>query len=202
MGRKILVDIDNTLTTPDVVIKKMAEMFGSNFITSDELKSYRMGDAFGVTRQQEKLFWDLFGYESIGNSEINIKTTKTIYDSIIKKDDEIHIITARPQSYEGITKQWLEQHNIKYDNLILVGRNSKIGLIEQLKIEVVIDDKPDLFNEIEVVKQLFPKSNTATLINENLFHRYVVDYPYNENVTSEFRICRKTGEIKEGYYGN
>ena len=63
MGRKILVDIDNTLTTPDVIIKKMAEMFGSSFITSDELKSYRMGDAFGVTRQQEKLFWDLFGKE-------------------------------------------------------------------------------------------------------------------------------------------
>lgn len=195
---RILLDIDNTLTTPDVVINTMADMFGKEYITSDKLKSYTMGKAFDVTREQEQMFWELFGYQVLESSELNIATTKSIFNDIIKEDDYVIVMTARPYEYEFITKNWLNNHGIKYDELVLVGNNSKIGFIERYQIDTVIDDKPHLFSEIEVVKDLFPNSNTSKLIDDGKFTRYVVDYPYNSESVCEYRINRDTGEITEG----
>lgn len=195
---RILLDIDNTLTTPDVIINTMADMFGKEYITSDDLKSYTMGKAFNVSREQERMFWELFGYQVLESSELNIATTTSIFNNIIKEDDYVIVMTARPHEYEFITVNWLKNHGIKYDELVLVGDNSKIGFIERYQIDTVIDDKPHLFSEIEVVSDLFTASNTAKLIRNGEFRRYVVDYPYNSDSVCEYRINRETGEIKEG----
>ena len=169
MSRKILVDIDNTLTTPDVIINTMADMFGLDYISANDLKSYTMGKAFDVSREQEQMFWELFGYQVLENSDLNYKTRDTIFNEIIKEDDYVVIMTARPFEYKFITEKWLMNYGIKYDELVLVGNNSKIGFIERYQIDTVIDDKPQLFSEIEVVKDLFPYSHTSQSIKNGTF---------------------------------
>lgn len=198
MSRKILVDIDNTLTTPDVIINTMADMFGLDYISANDLKSYTMGKAFDVSREQEQMFWELFGYQVLENSDLNYKTRDTIFNEIIKEDDYVVIMTARPFEYKFITEKWLMNYGIKYDELVLVGNNSKIGFIERYQIDTVIDDKPQLFSEIEVVKDLFPNSHTSQSIKNGTFERYIVGYPYNEDSICEFKINRDTGKITEG----
>lgn len=197
MGRKILLDIDNTITTAQVVMDKMSDMFGKPYVTASDLKSYTIGEALGMTKEEDKLFWEIFGYEVLESSLPNQKVISKVFDDILKVGDELYIITARPYSHKFITDEWLSKYNIPYTELILVGDNSKVGFIERYDIEIVIDDNPKLFDELEVVKDLFPKSKVANRIKDGTMKRYIVDYPYNESSVGELTINRETGEVTE-----
>ena len=194
MGNRILLDIDNTMTTSQVIINRMADMFGKEYITNDDLHSYTLGDAFGLTPEENQAFWDLLGYEVLESSLPNISLIKNVYKNIIGTDDEIYIMTARPHKYRFITEKWLATYGVPLTELILVGDNSKVGLIERYDINIVIDDNPILFEELEVVKELFPNSNIARHMKNGTMKRYVVDYPYNRDVVAEFRLNQQ-GDI-------
>lgn len=198
MGNRILLDIDNTMTTSQVIINRMADMFGKEYITNDDLHSYTLGDAFGLTPEENQAFWDLLGYEVLESSLPNISLIKNVYKNIIGTDDEIYIMTARPHEYRFITEKWLATYGIPLTELILVGDNSKVGLIERYDINIVIDDNPILFEELEVVKELFPNSNIARHMKNGTMKRYVVDYPYNRDVVAEFRLNEKGEVISDG----
>lgn len=192
--RRILLDIDNTITTPDYILQNMANLTGKTYTGEETLETYNIGDVYGLSREEDKLFWKLYGRDCFNNSKPNKKTIDTIYGDIIKEDDIIYVITARTEDVEDLTKDWLDRYGIYYDELILVGDNTKIGFIEGLDIDVVIDDKPDLFQEIEIVKDVFPNSIIANKIKENKMERYVVKYPYNKDVVSEYFLTTD-GEI-------
>lgn len=192
--RRILLDIDNTITTPDYIIQNMANLTGKDYTGEETLESYNIGDVYGLTKQEDSLFWKLYGRDNFQNSKPNREIIDTLYGDIIKEDDKIYIITARTEDVQDITENWLRNHGIEYDELILVGKNSKIGFIEGLDIDVIIDDKPDLFQEIEVVKDVFPNSSIAKKIKDGTLTRYVVQYPYNKDVVSEYFLTTD-GEI-------
>lgn len=194
MGNRILLDIDNTMTTSQVIINRMADMFGKEYITNDDLHSHILGDAFGLTPEENQAFWDLLGYEVLESSLPNIPLIQNVYKNIIGTDDEIYIMTARQHEYRFITEKWLATYGVPLTELILVGDNSKVGLIERYDINIVIDDNPILFEELEVVKELFPNSNIARHMKNGTMKRYVVDYPYNRDVVAEFRLNEK-GEV-------
>lgn len=198
MGNRILLDIDNTMTTSQVIINRMADMFGKEYITNDDLHSYTLGDAFGLTPEENQAFWDLLGYAVLESSLPNISLIQNVYKNIIGTDDEIYIMTARPHEYRFITEKWLSTYGIPLTELILVGDNSKVGLIERYDINIVIDDNPILFEELEVVKELFPNSNIARHMKNGTMKRYVVDYPYNRDVVAEFRLNGKGEVLSDG----
>lgn len=194
----ILLDLDNTLTKVEPVLDKMASVFNKPFVNPDDIKSYNLSDIFGTTKEQDDFFWEHYGYEVIEKSEPNYPIIESLFTNVIEKTDKIYVITARPESQRNITESWIEKFKIPCHDIILTGKNSKVGLIENLEIDTVIDDQPKLYAELNVVKDLFPNSHIAKIMNEEEIKRYIVDYGYNRDVKSEFRINRKTGEITNG----
>lgn len=195
--RNILLDIDNTITHVDSIINKMAEVYGKDYISIDDLSSYNLADAFKVTKEADRMFWDIFGYEVLQSSLPNIKTIQNIYSEIITPDDYVYIVTARPYEFTNMTEQWLKHYGIPYHELILCGSNSKAGFIENLDIDVIIDDNPKLFLELEHAKRIMPNLKFSQKINEGRLETYVVRYPYNETIKSSHYIDPKTGVISK-----
>ena len=191
----VLLDMDNTLTRVDVILDKMSNVFKKDIVSADKLESFQLAKAFGVTEEQEKFFWENYGYEVIEKSEPNKQVIESLFKNIIKSDDKVYIITARPESQRIITEDWINRFQIPHSDLILTGNHSKINLIEQLTIDTVIDDNPTLFEEIESVPKVFPQSFISNIVNNKTIKRYAVDFNYNKDSVVEHRINRDTGEI-------
>lgn len=191
----VLLDMDNTLTRVDVILDRMANVFKKDIVSAEDLKSFRLAKAFGVTEEQEKIFWENYGYEAIEKSEPNKQVIESIFDNIITKKDNIYIITARPESQRIITENWVNRFQIPHSEIILTGSHSKLHHIENLLIDTIIDDNPALFEEIESVPNVFPNSFISKEIADKTIKRYAVDFKYNRDSVVEYRINRDTGEI-------
>lgn len=194
----VLLDMDNTLTRVDVILDKMSNVFKKDIISADKLESFQLAKAFGVTEEQEKFFWENYGYEVIEKSEPNTQVIESLFKNIIKSDDEVYIITARPESQRIITEDWINRFQIPHSDLILTGNHSKIQHIENLMLDTIIDDNPTLFEEIESVPKVFPNSFVSQIVQDKTIKRYAVDFNYNKNSLVEYRINRDTGEIVNG----
>ena len=194
----VLLDMDNTLTRVDVILDKMSNVFKKDIISADKLESFQLAKAFGVTEEQEKFFWKNYGYEVIEKSEPNTQVIESLFKNIIKSDDKVYIITARPESQRIITEDWINRFQIPHSDLILTGNHSKIQHIENLMLDTIIDDNPTLFEEIESVPKVFPNSFISQIVQNKTIKRYAVDFNYNKNSLVEYRINRDTGEIVNG----
>ena len=194
----VLLDMDNTLTRVDVILDKMSNVFKKDIISADKLESFQLAKAFDITEEQEKFFWENYGYEVIEKSEPNKQVIESLFKNIIKSDDKVYIITARPESQRIITEDWINRFQIPHSDLILTGNHSKIQHIENLMLDTIIDDNPTLFEEIESVPKVFPNSFISQIIQKKTIKRYAVDFNYNKNSLVEYRINRDTGEIVNG----
>ena len=194
----VLLDMDNTLTRVDVILDKMSNVFKKDIISADKLESFQLAKAFGVTEEQEKFFWENYGYEVIEKSEPNKQVIESLFKNIIKSDDKVYIITARPESQRIITENWINRFQIPHSDLILTGKHSKIQHIENLMLDTIIDDNPTLFEEIESVPKVFPNSFISQIVQNKTIKRYAVDFNYNKKSLVEYRINRDTGEIVNG----
>lgn len=194
----VLLDMDNTLTRVDVILDKMSNVFQKDIISADKLESFQLAKAFGVTEEQEKFFWENYGYEVIEKSEPNKQVIESLFKNIIKSDDKVYIITARPESQRIITEDWINRFQIPHSDLILTGKHSKIQHIENLMLDTIIDDNPTLFEEIESVPKVFPNSFISQIVKDKTIKRYAVDFNYNKDSLVEYRINRDTGEIANG----
>lgn len=194
----VLLDMDNTLTRVDVILDKMSNVFKKDIISADKLESFQLAKAFGITEEQEKFFWENYGYEVIEKSEPNKQVIESLFKNIIKSDDKVYIITARPESQRIITEDWISRFQIPHSDLILTGDYSKIQHIENLMLDTIIDDNPILFEEIESIPKVFPNSFISQIVQNKTIKRYAVDFNYNKNSLVEYRINRDTGEITNG----
>ena len=194
----VLLDMDNTLTRVDVILDKMSNVFKKDIISADKLESFQLAKAFGITEEQEKFFWENYGYEVIEKSEPNKQVIESLFKNIIKSNDKVYIITARPESQRIITEDWISRFQIPHSDLILTGDYSKIQHIENLMLDTIIDDNPILFEEIESIPKIFPNSFISQIVQNKTIKRYAVDFNYNKNSLVEYRINRDTGEITNG----
>ena len=194
----VLLDMDNTLTRVDVILDKMSNVFKKDIISADKLESFQLAKAFDITEEQEKFFWENYGYEVIEKSEPNKQVIESLFKNIIKSNDKVYIITARPESQRIITEDWISRFQIPHSDLILTGDYSKIQHIENLMLDTIIDDNPILFEEIESIPKIFPNSFISQIVQNKTIKRYAVDFNYNKNSLVEYRINRDTGEITNG----
>ena len=118
---KVIIDIDNTLC-----------------ISNERFQL--------ATKPNGKIDWDI-----VYKPEL-IKNDKPFYPMIdltkkYKKDGvEVIILTGRPDSVEGVTKEWLQQYEIEYDQLIMRNRSShflKASIYKKKVYETII--KSDVF---------------------------------------------------------
>ena len=180
--RKIGIDIDNTITSLDIVLEAMAKHYDKPIANPDDVLDYNISGVYGISEEEAVDFWMKNERWICSESNKCPILTKTIRDNFLHDESEIYIITARHGKYQEETAKWLEENDIKYHMLIMTDGRSKKTIIEHFNLDMMIDDKPDLFYEME--------DSDTTMV--------CVDYGYNKSVPCDIRITREGKVLKDG----
>ncbi len=62
------------------------------------------------------------------------------YLNVIKQTHEIYIVTARDERYRQETGEWLQNHSLPYDELLLLGSHDKIGPCLENNLKLLVED--------------------------------------------------------------
>lgn len=187
--KKLGIDIDNTITSLELTLDEMAKYYDKIPPTVDDIKDFNLSTVYGITAEESKKFWMEREWYLIQNAEVAEIRFTNMLELFADKDTEIYIITNRPARYQFETAEWLERHAIQYKELHVV-QESKTKLIQELELDVMIDDKPDLFYEVQ----------TAKNNHERIKARMVcIDYEYNKHVPCDIRLDRD-GRVLEYVY--
>lgn len=183
--KRVGIDLDNTITELMPTLVDMAKYYGEEVPSVDQIKDFNLSSVFGVSEQESKIYWQEREWFLIKNAEVSESRLSSILESFADHDTEIHFITNRPPRFYFETKKWLERNSIKHKSL-QVFQGSKLNAIRDLDLDVMVDDKPDLFYEIQNKKNNHERIRTRMVC---------VDYPYNKYAPCDYRMSRD-GKIK------
>lgn len=157
---KIGIDIDGVLTD----IERWQLDYGSKYyyLTLNKsiinYKGYETIDVFGVTKEEDNIFWNKYFKEYSKNVACR-KFADEIISQLKQDGYEIYIITARcngldrPNSAMSIAEckkivlDWLKSNHIIYDKIIFSNENKLDECIKN-KIDIMIEDSPTNINMI------------------------------------------------------
>lgn len=178
--KKLGIDIDNTITSLELTLDEMAKYYEEEPPTVEDIKDFNLSTVFGITSEDSKDFWLEREWYLIENAEVAETRLANMLEMFADNDTEIYIITNRPARFYFETADWLERNAISYKELHVV-QESKTQLIKDLELDVMIDDKPDLFYEVQTAK------NNGERIRARMV---CIDYEYNKNVPCDIRLGR------------
>ena len=94
------------------------------------------------SEQEAIAFWSKYYAEIL--KQVNIKTfAAEVINKLKEQGHNIYLITARwdmpGDNIKEITRKWLEDKDVKYDELI-INASDKTKLVEENKIDIFIDD--------------------------------------------------------------
>ncbi|HPT70395.1 MAG TPA: hypothetical protein PKW50_09625 [Syntrophomonas sp.] len=150
------IDIDNTITHTTEMILHYAQMFGreQGLNTTPDLRYYYLEDVLGWDKRVADDFLDNYLGRIYTNMQPKDQAVEVIRE--LKKQHELILITSRNQKFpavEEVTKNWLKQHGVQYDRLILNKTSnmhffSKLDACLENGVEVMIEDHYELVSEI------------------------------------------------------
>ena len=170
------IDIDDTIAKTS----EMMDIFAQKF-TEEELKRnftineinvndpYWAKQTYSWSDEENDKFWEMY-YEKIMEE---LEPKEDVIDSInhLAKSNKIIIITARwdkeNKIMAQITKNWLEKHQIHYDQLY-VGHKDKRQLVTENNVEIFIDDN---YKTCKQISEL----NVRTLIMNSRLNKNIQD---------------------------
>lgn len=134
-----------------------------------------------IKKEKYKTVYEMFGYDleekarfdeiymPIMHKEVPaIKDASTVINRLKQEGHEIYIISYRGRfqypEYLAVTKQWLTQNNIPYDELI-TERWDKGKVCIEKNIDLLIDDEPVHLNQAK-------NHQVNGFIFDSLFNRY------------------------------
>jgi Uncharacterized conserved protein len=160
---RIGIDIDGVLTNESDFIRD----FGSKFCYENNISCnlnpsiYDSKETFGISENDYLKFWGeyLEYYSSLDNM-------RPFASEVIKKlkneGHEIYIITARNftnkqtefgEKMRNMVKSWLKENKIEYDDIYF--SEDKKHICESLKIDVMVEDKPEKIIKVSEVSKVF-----------------------------------------------
>lgn len=170
-------DIDNCITNLDLTLEIMADYYNQPTPKIDDITDYNLSSVFGITAEESRVFWEEMEYELCAGAEMNQERLDRLFRLFTHGDTEVYIITNRDIKYYDITKKWLQDNLIPFDKLIMTSGVSKVDVLKRFDIELMVDDKPDLFEE----------AKAAGLKTKMV----CIDYPYNRHVDCDMRLSRE-----------
>lgn len=96
------------------------------------------------------------------------------YLNVIKNSHEIYIVTARSERYRQETREWLKNHSLPYDELLLLGSHDKIRPCLESNLKLLVEDT------LEIGAQVSAAGVPVLLL----------DAPYNQGALPEL-VYRK-----------
>lgn len=143
--------------------------------------------------------WD--EYQSKSALDEPIYHIKRLLDVISTTDVDIFLLTARPEKWRNITEDWLHEHYIQYDTLIMKDNNSssqaseyKLEICRHLKkdheIIFVLDDFDDVIKSLRL--ENFPAFHFKHYKEKSLLYRNI------SKITSSKLLITITGPTCSG----
>ncbi len=174
------IDIDNTISTTRETIMEKAAQFNQaqNLSTQFDLSYYNLEKSLGWDGPTTQLFLSSYLadiYRQVQPKPNAVEVIKELHDH-----HQIILITsrnARNDSITAITIDWLSQHGIVYDKLVMnhtdnMHHFSKLAACQENEVALMIEDHHDLALELS--------SHLPVIL---------FDYPYNAHLAND-RIIR------------
>ncbi len=150
------IDIDNTITHTTEMILHYAQIFGreQGLNTIPDLRYYYLEDILGWDKRIADDFLNHYLGLIYTNMQPKEQAVKVIQE--LKKQHELILITSRNQKFpavEEVTRNWLHQHEVPFDRLILNQTSnmhffSKLEVCRENGVNVMIEDHYELVSEI------------------------------------------------------
>lgn len=171
---KIGIDVDGVLTDMySYQVNKGSKYFWEKYkIGLSDPKGYEISDIFAVNKTKDNEFW----LDHIYDYGVNSKPrdyAKEIIDKLHEEGNYILIMTARGGDNENtlpqeetqeMVKSWLIANNIYYDEIVF-SVEDKVNTCRELKLDVMIEDKP---RNVEMISKALPVICFDNLYNHHL----------------------------------
>lgn len=186
--RSIVVDIDNTLTELQYTIDKIAEVYERELITEEEVFDFNLKKVVGITDEEDEAFWETHEKDIVENvpySEERVERVMGYLD--LDYLEEVHLVSNRPLELRESTLRWLEEHDIEYTSLELIGDEYKEEVVRDRypNTEAIFEDNPKVVHGIKKQPQT------------RHIDTWLVDYPYNRTTAADYIICSISGEVTD-----
>lgn len=177
--KAVVFDIDNTLTDLSFVLDTMATLHHKSRIPIDDVLSFRLAEAFNLSDEEESTFWEKYERNIIAHSPLAVTRLDNLLKQFVLEDTQIHLVSNRAEEYLLETKIWAEIEGLPFDSIHCIGKQDKALWIHthMPEAEAVFEDNPYFF----------------TAATDFGFDTYCIDYPYNKNSLSTYRINRDNG---------
>jgi len=138
---KIAIDLDGTISNSvDSYNRILNEKFGYNFKYEDVTKWHYTD--LGVKEEHVKELFSMA--ETFENTKPYVFAPAAIQYLEFNLHVQVHIVTDRPNEFYDLTSDWLYDNMIPYTKLVLLPAKDKIKYLADNKIDVVVDDRPDM----------------------------------------------------------
>lgn len=176
MYKRVAFDIDGTITSLFPTLWNMAKYFGKPMPELELVTDYNLSSVYGITEKDSMGFWKEMEYSICKNSQADHERLTHMFKQFLDIDSEIYIITSRSEQFREVTEEWLSRNVIPYKELIMTSGKSKVDVLRENEIDLMVDDKPSLFYE---AKEAGLKTRMVC-----------VDYPYNQSAPCDLRLSR------------
>ena len=194
---RVGLDIDNVIADLDKTYLKeflLEDKNKRNTGIIDENAKHIIHGMFDWSKDEVKEFVSN-NMDRMGKSFDVIQDAKCYIDKLKRDGHEIYLVTYRKNEYwkepEKITKEWLKEYDIYYDELIFTkGKDKSIECIEN-KIDIMFDDVID--NCISIIKVGIPCYLVATKYNLKYNKKLKIVNNWKEIYEA---VCIKNQKIK------
>lgn len=185
------IDLDDTINNLATTFTKYAKIYNQSQNISHIIQENEWGfdKAFGWDEFHESNFQNM--YLKILFTEVNLKEkAKEIINKLKDDGNEIVIITARSRRYIPdvfeVSDEWLQKNKIKYDKLVIEGKDKVDKCIEN-NVDIFIDD---IANNCE---QVYSKAKIPVYLFDSIFNK---EY-FNPNIKRVLNWEEVYKEIKK-----
>ncbi|MEC5425496.1 HAD family acid phosphatase [Virgibacillus sp. C22-A2] len=115
------------------------------------IKKVEIHEPFGLTEDQGKEMWNSSLEEIYFTTCPPFTGAVETLQELYNQGHEIYYITARPKEHGERTKDWMKQQGFPIqDERFFYGMkdDEKINIIQQLKLDYYVDDKPAVLNTL------------------------------------------------------
>jgi len=179
----ICIDIDGTITEAYYWLDITNKYFNKN-ITEEMVTEYYIPKVVGI---EDEAYFEF--YEK---NKIKIHTEQKLRDDVKRVLEKLNIlhniyfITAREKTLTMLTHSYLENHNIAYNELFVLGSHYKVDKAKELHCDIFIEDS------YENAAELAEAGVKVFLLDTNYNRK-----PLHENITRVYSWKEIYSLIKE-----
>jgi uncharacterized HAD superfamily protein len=152
---RIYVDFDDVLCETASALAGLLERRFGRKIRVDDISSFNLGESFSLTPEELDHFFELAHQPEELLQYQPMPGVRAALQNWLDAGYAVDIVTGRPPSSDGTSREWLRQHDIPHSGLVFVDKYGRYGAAKdvigvslaefrQLRYCLAIDDSPTM----------------------------------------------------------